>query len=103
MAEINGLLHLPQGAMAARRIFAAWSEADTVINVKRLESLKEVAVEDHFVPFIIPASLGVDHACVVLEEPIYAIGRQTGDAPLESANPLFAQMMAALRGFESSV
>jgi hypothetical protein len=39
---------------------------------------------------------------VVLNEPVYAIDSQPGEAPLEEANPRFAEMMLAVRRFESA-
>ncbi len=82
-----------------KRIFAAWSEFDRVINIRKLSGLQSVIKEKQFVPFVIPKAARVEHACVVLDEPVYAIGSQPGEAPLEKANPRFAKMMLAVRRF----
>jgi esterase/lipase len=106
--EVDGLLKFPQGTIDTigtihkKRIFAAWSECDRVINVRKLSKLQAVIRENKFVPFIIPKARQVDHACVVLNEPIYAIDSRPGEAPLEEANPSFTEMMVALRIFESA-
>jgi esterase/lipase len=100
IAEIDGLLQLPQNAISAKRIFAAWSESDNVINLRKLNRLKKIVTENQFVSFVLPKAAGVDHACVVLKQPVHAVGSQPGDEPLETANPFFAEMMAALRTFE---
>jgi hypothetical protein len=102
IAEIDELLHLPQNTISAKRIFAAWSEADQVINLSKFSRLKEIITENKFVSFVIPKAAGVDHACVVLKEPVYALGSQPGEKPLESANPVFSEMMSAMRRFESA-
>jgi pimeloyl-ACP methyl ester carboxylesterase len=98
--ELDRLLKLPGNRMPAKRIFAAWSEFDKVVNVRKLKKLQYLAKENQLVRFIIPKAARVDHACLVLKEPVYAIGSQPGDAPLEEANPGFAEMMAAVTRFE---
>lgn len=100
--EINGLLKSRGDIIQKKRIFAAWSEFDRVINLRKLSGLQSVIKENQFVPFVIPKAACVEHACVVLKEPVYAIGRQPGEAPLEEANPLFAEMMVAVRSFQSA-
>lgn len=99
--EINILRHGTAAQAQAKRIFAAWSEYDRVVNVKKLASLQKCIGENRFVSFVIPAAARVDHACVVLQAPVYAVGSKPGDAPLEVANPFFAEMMACLHRFES--
>ncbi len=42
IAEIDGLLQLPQNTISAKRIFAAWSESDKVINLRKLNGLKNI-------------------------------------------------------------
>ncbi len=101
IGEINGLRRSAAGDLPAKRIFAAWSEYDRVINVKKLGSLQSFTGEERFVSFVIPADARVDHACVVLQEPVYAVGSKPGDKPLEVPNPFFAEMMACLHRFES--
>jgi hypothetical protein len=109
--EVDGMLKIRQGTVGTvgtvgtihkKRIFAAWSECDRVINVRKLSKLQAVIRENKFVPFIIPKARQVDHACVVLNEPVYAIDSRPGEAPLEEANPIFTEMMVALRSFESA-
>lgn len=101
ISENNKLLKLPD--MAAKRIFAAWSEYDRVIDVNRLRYISQLSVGDRFVSFIIPKDARVNHACVVLKEQVYATNCRSGDAALlEEANPYFAEMMAAVARFESA-
>ena len=101
--EINELRKTAAaGASTAKRIFAAWSEYDRVIDVHKLASLRNFAGENQCVSFVIPAAARVDHACVVLQEPVYAIDSEPGDKPLEVPNRFFAEMMAALQRFESA-
>lgn len=83
----------------ARRIFAAWSDCDNVISLDKLRKLQRLTPKGWFVPFIIPAADGVEHACVVLPQPIYALGARAGAAPLEKANPRFAEMLAVIGRF----
>lgn len=99
--EIDVLRHTAAGKISAKRIFAAWSDYDRVINVKKLESLRNCTGADRFVSFVIPVADRVDHACVVLKEPVYAVGSQPGDEPLEEPNPRFAEMMVSLQSFEA--
>lgn len=82
-----------------RRIFAAWSECDKVISLDKLNGLRRRISGDRFVPFIIPATDQVEHASVVLQHPIHAPAGKTGAAPLEQANPRFAEMMSAINRF----
>jgi hypothetical protein len=62
--------------------------------------LREKTPPDRFRAFIIPKAANVSHASLVLESPIAAVDAAENEAPLEKANPLFAEMMTALRGFE---
>lgn len=100
--EINGLRQTAVGRSWAKRIFSAWSEHDRVINVKKIETLQNLNGENQYVSFVIPEAVGVDHASLVLKEPVYALDSQPADGPLEEANPCFAEMMAALQRFESA-
>jgi pimeloyl-ACP methyl ester carboxylesterase len=100
--EIDGLLKMTCNTLHAKRIFAAWSEFDQVINLRKLSGLQYLTRETGFIPFIIPKAARVHHACVVLKEPVYAIGSHLGEAPLEAASPSFAEMMAVVRRFESA-
>lgn len=98
--KINQLpFHFTDTGSPARRIFAAWSECDNVISLEKLRQLQRLIPDNRFVPFIIPATDQVDHACVVLQEPIHALGAEPGSAPLERANPRFVEMLAAIARF----
>jgi len=100
--ELDRLLKLPGNRMPVKRIFAAWSEDDRVINVKKLKKLQYLTKDNQLARFIIPKAARVEHAGVVLKEPVYAVGSQPGDSPLEEANPGFAEMMTAIAQFESA-
>jgi len=45
--------------------------------------------------------LKVEHACVVLRDPIYATGARLGEPPIEKANPEFPQIKADIREFQN--
>lgn len=83
----------------SRRIFAAWSEYDKVVSLERLRDLQKCTPVSRFQPFIIPAADQVEHAWVVLREPIYGLLDEPGSRPLEKANPRFAEMLAAIDRF----
>ncbi|MFN2355930.1 MAG: hypothetical protein ABR512_15610, partial [Desulfopila sp.] len=95
----DGLLKKPVDTLYAQRIFAAWSEHDRVISIEKLKKLPSHLEKIPFVSFTIPKADRVDHPCVVLREPLYAIDSQPGQAALEQANPRFAEMLAAMRTF----
>ncbi|MDK9706961.1 MAG: alpha/beta hydrolase [Desulforhopalus sp.] len=82
-----------------RRIFAAWSECDTVVSLDKIRNLQKQIPAGRFRSFIISAADRVDHACVVLREPIYGLLDPPGSPPLEKANPRFAEMLAAVDRF----
>ena len=86
-----------------KRVFAAHSECDTTADIQGIETLRDKTAEGCFTSFIIPKEVGVSHAELVLEEPIYASGVSPGDKPLEKANPRFTEMMAAVLEFEKSI
>ncbi len=101
--EIDGLPRpytKPDGK--AGRMFAAWSECDRVISLRRLRELRQRTADHRFVAFVIPKIDRVDHAGLVLKDPIYAKAAGPGARPLESANPRFAEMVAAIAGFEAT-
>ncbi|NTV21056.1 MAG: hypothetical protein HGA57_06695 [Chlorobium limicola] len=77
-------------------VFAAHSACDTTADIAGIEALQAVSLRDRFSLFRIPEDLGVRHASVVLREPIMNGGKQ-----LESANPVFQEMMEAIAAFES--
>lgn len=85
-----------------KRVFAAHSESDTTADIRGIKDLKEKTPPDRFTAFIIPKADNVSHASLVLESPIMAIDATESEPPLERANPLFAQMMTALRVFEGA-
>ncbi len=78
-------------------IFAAHSEADTTAHIAGIEYLEKIGSAGvfHFLPF--KKQLGVKHASVVLRDPIEGIEKA------EAANPRFADMMEAIKQFESLI
>ncbi len=99
--EVKKLLrNYEKNNMPDKRIFCAWSENDRVISLRAIRSLEQIAAGSGFSPFVIPKDAQVDHACVVLKNPVYAIDAIAGDAPLEDANPVFGKMLAAIGTFE---
>jgi pimeloyl-ACP methyl ester carboxylesterase len=100
--ETDRMLHRSGNVRPAGRTFAAWSEYDKVISLKKLWDLQKLVGEDRFVPFVIPAENRVEHASLVLQEPIFALDSQPGQPPLEPANPCFQQMVAAIGRFEAA-
>ncbi len=99
--EVAKLLKSKDNGLQTKHIFAAWSEYDRVVDIRKFKKLQKVIRHDRLVRFIIAKAARIDHACVVLKEPIYAVNCQPGDAPLEKANPGFMEMMAAVARFES--
>jgi esterase/lipase len=83
-----------------KRVFAAHSERDKTADIQGVKKLQKKTSRDRFTPFFIPKDVGVSHASLVLEKPIYALDAAEGEAPLEEANPMFAEMMAAVSEFE---
>ena len=100
--EINGLIHsFKLNKNFKKRIFSVLSEYDNVISLRAINRLREIAEKDQLVQYIIRKSLKVEHACVVLKDPIYATSAHLGEHPLEKANPEFPQIMADLREFQN--
>jgi esterase/lipase len=85
-----------------KRIFCAWSECDRVISLRAIRSLEQIVTGSGFSPFVISKDAQVDHACVVLKNPVYGINAIAGDAPLEDANPVFDKMLAAIGTFAAA-
>jgi len=85
-----------------RKVFSAWSDDDTVVSVDALQGLSKVVNAEKYKSFVISKENKVHHACVVLEESIYAVGSPPGSLPLEPANPSFNEMMEAVKKFEST-
>ncbi len=83
-----------------RRVFAAHSECDKTADIQGIKKLQKKTPRDGFTPFFIPKDVGVAHASLVLETPIYAADALDGEAPLEEANPKFTEMMAIITEFE---
>lgn len=102
IGETDAMLEKIGTIRPARRTFAAWSEYDKVICLKKMQNLKRLVGEDLYVPFVIPAKNRVGHASLVLKEPIFALDAQPGQPPLEPANPFFRQMVDAIGRFEAS-
>jgi len=101
--EINNLLQeFKNERVIAKRVFSAWSEFDKVVCLKALRGLNQIIPEADYASFIIPLAARVDHACVVLKDPVHAIGAEPNEAPLEAASPLFSEMMAGISQFESA-
>ena len=84
-----------------RRVFAAHSEDDNTADIQGIKNLEKKTAPDCFTAFYIPKAIGVSHAELVLEEPIWASDAAEGDPPLENANPRFGEMMAAITAFET--
>lgn len=101
--QIDRLLKFGCDALRKKRIFTAWSEFDQIVSLRKLRELQHVAMKNQCVSYIIPKAAQVGHASVVLKEPVFAWNSQPGDAPLETPNPSFAEMLAALHRFESAV
>lgn len=100
--QINKLIFSSGAKIGAKRIFAAWSEYDRVINVRKLSRLQSLTGKDRFVSYVISEEARVEHAWVVLREPIFARNSGPGEAPLELANPFFSEMMAAMHRFNTA-
>jgi esterase/lipase len=83
-----------------KRVFAAHSKGDKTADIQGISKLQKKTSRDSFTPFFIPKDVGVSHASLVLEKPIYAPDAAEGEAPLEEANPKFTEMMAAISEFE---
>jgi len=86
-----------------KRVFAVTTEFDTVVSVPAVKSLKEIVAGDNFVVFNIEKKAQVEHACVVLQESVYAINAQPSAPPLEKANPYFADMAEQMKIFEQGL
>jgi esterase/lipase len=103
LKEIESLPEPAIDRLRAKRIFAAWSESDRVISVPKLHDLQALVGAGRFTQFVFPRAERVDHASVVLQEPVYAIGSRPDAAPLEAASPRFAEMMAAMHRFATAI
>lgn len=86
-----------------KRVFAAHSESDETADIQGIKKLGEKTAKGNFTSFFIPRAVKVGHAELVLEQPIFASGgpSEAQAAPLEKANPRFADMMAAVSRFEN--
>ncbi|SDP22734.1 hypothetical protein SAMN05660330_02148 [Desulforhopalus singaporensis] len=85
-----------------KRIFSAWTAADTVLNIKKIEQLAKIVPDDMYCSFVIDKKEKVKHAGVVLSRPVYPLGGGDGDSPLELPNPRFGEMMAVVSRFEKN-
>ena len=84
-----------------KRIFAAHSESDETAGIRGIERLEKVSEPETFVFYRIPKRERVSHASLVLKDDIYATGASESDKPLEDKNPLFDEMMAAVKDFQN--
>ena len=101
IGEINGAIEsFKAGEYFSKRIFSAFTEYDDVVSFKAISRLEKITKEDTFVQYILPKSKEVQHASVVLRDPIYAAEVELGEPPLEKANPEFFEMMEAVREFQ---
>lgn len=103
IGEVGDILEKNGKILPERRVFAAWSEYDRVICLKKLRGLWRLAGDSPYQCFVIPAQERVDHASLVLAEPIFSCPARPGQPPLEQANPRFREMVAALGRFASAV
>ena len=85
--------------VSAARIFSAWSECDNVVSLRHLRQLQPESDAGRFTSFVIPVSLQVPHASIVLQKPILGSTCPSGATLLEPANPLFDEMLAAIKRF----
>ncbi len=100
--EINRLLRsFKLNKHLVNRIFSVSSECDDVISLRAIDRVRKITERDRFVQYIVRESLKVEHASVVLKDPIYAIGARFGEPPLEKENPEFPQIMADIREFQN--
>ncbi|MBW2682518.1 MAG: alpha/beta fold hydrolase [Deltaproteobacteria bacterium] len=101
IGEINeNIESFKEGDYFQQRIFSAFTECDDVVSLKAISRLEKITKEDTFVQYILPKSKEVQHASVVLKDPIYAAEIEPGEPPLEKANPEFFKMMEAVREFQ---
>lgn len=99
IGEVDEMVLRPGGTMPAGRVFAAWSEDDKVVSVKKLRDLQRRLGHGRCTSFVVPAVNRVGHASLVLAESIFAPGAPAGQPPLEPANPFFSQLVAAIGRF----
>lgn len=85
-----------------KRVFAAHSECDETADIQGIKILRKKTARDCFTSFFISKDVGVSHASLVLENPIWAADATEGETPLEEANPQFAEMMSAVTEFEKA-
>ncbi|MBW1637235.1 MAG: hypothetical protein JRJ68_13300 [Deltaproteobacteria bacterium] len=101
IVELGGVIESAiSGGHFPQHIFSVSTEYDDVVSLKAIDKLREVAEPGNFSQYIIPENLQVEHASIVLEDPIFAIDAEAGDSPLEKANPEFFEMMEAIKEFE---
>lgn len=85
-----------------RQIFNSWSECDDVVDIALLAQLAHVTSVSGYSSYVVEKKHKVQHACVVLQYAIYGIGAKPTTKPLERANPVFKDMVAALSQFAAS-
>lgn len=79
-----------QGEPFQVKTFAAHSEADETANIAGIEDLQAVSNPRTFTFYRLPESKGVGHASLVLKDHVLNV---------EDPNPLFDDMMAAIKSF----
>ena len=83
----------------SKRVFAAHSESDTTADIQGMRKVQRKTPSDRFQPYVIDKKAEVPHASLVLKEPIFALKDVKRESPLETANPQFDDMMAAVTTF----
>ncbi len=84
-----------------KNVFAAHSESDTVASIEGIKRFTDICRPDKVTLYRIPKKGQVSHASLLLKEPVYAESDTDHDAPLESANPFFDDMMDTIRAMHS--
>ncbi|MEM1367636.1 MAG: hypothetical protein AAGG02_06355 [Cyanobacteria bacterium P01_H01_bin.15] len=83
-------------------VFAAHSESDTTAFIKGITKLEDKSILSQFRFYRIPAEVEVSHASLVLKDNIYPRNATPPTKALEDRNPLFADMMSAIKAFAIS-
>ena len=103
IGEINEKIRsFPSGDCFAKRIFSVSTEYDDVVSLRAINDLGKITRQGDFVQYVIAKEKRVEHAAIVLKDPVYANDRGADDHPLEDANVDFSAMMAAVKKFESN-
>lgn len=81
-------------------VFAAHSQSDTTADINGIRILRKKTPKERFLFYEIPEALEVSHASLVLKDSVRAANAAENEAPLEKANPKFAEMMEAVTAFQ---